>query len=137
MIPVLILAALLCVCHFLADYCKPFVKSDMLSAKRIGSPLEPIWVHAMMHFYLMVIAIGGFMFVYNPTNMDATGRAMVALFLQMLSHFGIDVLKGKMNVWFPKVSNPANPSHWVIFGLDQLLHHIVILVMVAIIFWRY
>lgn len=51
--------------------------------------------------------------------------------LQLFSHFLIDVWKGKMNVWVPSLTNPANVWMWIIFGLDQLFHQIIIILMAA------
>lgn len=113
------------VCHWLCDY-TPLSTKWMLDAKRIGTPLYPIFVHAFIHASFMLVTLSLF---------GASGLKLAILFLfQLFTHFVIDVLKGKMNVWFPIVSNPANKSHWVIFGLDQLLHSIVIVIMVYILF---
>jgi len=54
-------------------------------------------------------------------------------FFQLFTHFCIDVLKGKLNVWFPSLSNPANKGHWYVFGADQLAHQIVIILQTALI----
>ncbi len=48
----------------------------------------------------------------------------------ILCHAGNhDVLKGKCNVWFPSAANPANKLHWILFGFDQFLHAVVIILM--------
>ncbi len=52
----------------------------------------------------------------------------LALF-QLVTHFAIDVIKGRMNVWYPSLQNPANYFHWWVFGADQMLHVAVILFM--------
>lgn len=57
----------------------------------------------------------------------------LVVIIQVTSHFAIDVLKGKLNVWLPSVGSPANKSHWYIFGADQLAHQLVIVLMVYII----
>lgn len=112
------------ICHWIGDYTHAST-SWMLSAKRIGKPLLPIFVHALIHTLLMGIVIMAYtMDAYLTNNL---------MFIQLFSHFLIDVLKGKMNVWYPNVSQPQNKSHWYIFGLDQLLHQIVIIIMVFII----
>ena len=106
------------ICHWLADYTH-LSTAWMLDAKRLGTPLRPIFAHAAVHALLMSIASACFgfelPFIFN-------------LFaFQLVTHFAIDVWKGKMNVWFPTLQNPANKLHWYIFGFDQLLHALVII----------
>jgi len=114
------LLILFLVTHYIADYTH-LSTSWMLVAKRSGTPLYPIFIHAFIHTSLM-LAICSFFHLGN--------QILAELFLlQLLSHFTIDVLKGKMNIWFSKVANPANKVHWYIFGLDQLLHQLVIVLM--------
>lgn len=109
-------------CHFLADF--TWLSTDkMLKAKKHGTPLYPIFVHAYYHMtltalFMMVFSwffkMEGYVFIYSN------------LFL-LITHFIIDVWKGKMNVWFPKLEDPNNKLHWVVFGLDQYLHALVII----------
>ncbi len=40
------------ICHFLADYTH-LSTNWMLNAKRLGKPLHPILIHAMVHTLLM------------------------------------------------------------------------------------
>ena len=119
------LLILLNVCHFLADYTW-LSNSWMLNAKRFGKPLFPIIAHATVHAFLMWIVIR---WVFNT---DAN-TSFWLFWLQLSTHFGIDVLKGRMNEWFPPVKSPLNVIHWVVFGGDQLLHQVVIILMVSII----
>lgn len=109
------------ICHWLADYThlsRPF----MLNAKRFGEPLMPILYHACVHGLLMVVYLS---FFVNDV-------VMLKLFMfQVVTHFLIDVWKGKMNSWFPTLQSPANKWHWIVFGFDQLLHALVIIIMYA------
>jgi hypothetical protein len=50
-------------------------------------------------------------------------------FFQFLSHFLIDTWKGRMNVWFSSIQSPENKFHWYVFGFDQYLHALIIIVM--------
>ena len=92
----------------------------MLDAKRLGKPLLPIFAHAFIHASLMlvVLAIG-----FGVSSVDLA----ILFSLQLLSHFSIDVWKGRMNGWFPALQSPANKWHWIIFGFDQFLHAVVII----------
>ncbi len=56
-------------------------------------------------------------------------KIAIVFVLQLITHFGIDLLKGKMNYWFPKLQDPANKWHWIVFGFDQYLHSIVIILL--------
>ena len=107
------------ICHFLADYTH-LSTSWMLNAKRLGKPLFPILTHAMVHTLLMGIFLG----CLEISNI------ILLMGFQLITHFLIDVWKGRMNGWFPALQSPANKWHWVVFGFDQLLHAIVIIIMV-------
>lgn len=93
----------------------------MLAAKKFGKPLKPIFDHAAVHG-----TIAGLLVWVNTGDFI---KGVLALSIMTLSHFGIDVLKGKMNVWYPSLQNPANVFHWWVFGGDQTLH---ILILVAL-----
>ncbi len=107
-------------CHFLADYTH-LSTNYMLDAKRLGKPFLPILAHACVHgilmFFPLVITLGFTWFV------------PILVWFQIITHFFIDVLKGRMNGWFPSLQSPANKWHWVVFGADQFLHAIVIIIM--------
>lgn len=112
------LAAMLMVCHMIGDY-SHLSTDNMLAAKKNGYPLAPIAAHAAVHGALMAPFIG-----YCSSN--------VILFLSLIiieigTHYAIDVTKGWLNVLFPSLANPANRMHWHVFGIDQLLHTLVVL----------
>lgn len=114
---------LLNVCHWAGDY--THLSTDlMLQAKSKGSPIEPIIAHAVLHALLFFLLLNFFV----PFEI-----AGLCFFLQLFTHFGIDLLKGKLNVWYPSLSSPANRYHWWVFGADQFLHQVVIIVTVYII----
>ena len=111
-------------CHFIADFTW-LSTTWMLNAKSVGKPLLPIFAHAAVHALLMAIVL-------------AFGHLTFALWFnlvmfQLLSHFLIDLWKGRMNVWFPIVTSPANKWHWILFGFDQFLHAVVICIMYSIV----
>lgn len=112
---------LLFICHWLADYTH-LSTAWMLDAKRLGKPLYPIFTHAFIHASLMLVLLA---LVFG-----LSGLKLAALFgFQLITHFLIDVWKGRMNGWFPKLQSPANKWHWIVFGFDQLLHAVVIILM--------
>lgn len=118
-------------CHFLADYTH-LSTPWMLNAKRLGKPLFPIFWHALVHANLMWICLEIYGYYYLGTHPFRWEISVIdELFLfQLITHFIIDVWKGRMNGWFPSLQSPANKWHWIIFGLDQLFHAVVIIVMV-------
>jgi hypothetical protein len=107
------------ICHFLADYTH-LSTAWMLNAKRLGTPLFPIFMHAFVHMFIM----GAFLSVIGLKD-----ELYFLMPFQLITHFLIDVWKGKMNSWFPSLQSPANKWHWVVFGFDQLLHALVIILM--------
>ena len=107
------------ICHFLADYTH-LSTAWMLNAKRLGKPLYPIFTHAFIHASLMLVLLA-LVFGFS-------GLKLAALFgFQLITHFLIDVWKGRMNGWFPALQSPANKWHWIVFGFDQLLHALAII----------
>lgn len=106
------------ICHFLGDYTH-LSMPYMLKAKATGSPWLPIFHHSWIHAVLMC---GATCIITPDKNMwcFVTG-------IQLLSHFIIDTLKGKCNVWFPHLKDISKYPHWYVFGLDQFAHQLVII----------
>lgn len=130
--PQLILLLSLFFCHFLADFTH-LSTNWMLNAKRFGSPLLPILAHAFVHAALMATTLEIYchctIYGYETKLFELT-RVDKLFFLQLVTHFLIDFWKGRMNFWFPTLTDPSNKWHWVLFGFDQFLHGVVILLMV-------
>ena len=116
-----ILLLVLFFCHFLADYTH-LSTAWMLNAKRLGTPLFPILAHAGVHALLMGVAM-----IVLGYNFDVVYKLVL---FQLITHFAIDVWKGRMNGWFTFLQSPANKGHWIVFGIDQYFHAIVIILMV-------
>ncbi len=114
------LLILLNFCHLLGDF-SPLSTAWMLNAKRFGKPLFPIFVHAAVHASLMLSVL----FFFTELK-----YALLLAGFQLITHFIIDVWKGRMNGWFPVFSDMNNKAYWFLFGFDQLLHQMVILTMV-------
>lgn len=105
--------------HWVADF-TPLSTAWMQRAKRNGKPMFPILAHAAVHATFMGIALyvlHGSVFLWQ-----------LVLF-QLVTHFLIDLFKGRLNVCFPRWQNPSNASYWMVFGADQCLHQFVIIVM--------
>ncbi|HMT01948.1 MAG TPA: DUF3307 domain-containing protein [Burkholderiales bacterium] len=107
-------------CHFLADF-TPLSTQKMLNAKALGTPLMPIWEHASVHSSLMMIPL----YIFTKD----IWFTFYLMGFQALTHFMIDVWKGKMNLRFPICRDNTNKAHWILFGFDQFLHAVVIIIM--------
>lgn len=116
------LILLLLVCHWMGDF-SPLSTPWMLHAKSTGKPLLPILVHASIHGLLMCTAL-----LFFTSFPFALGLGA----FQAASHFLIDVGKGKLNVGFPTLANPNHKNYWMVFGLDQLLHQFIIVLMACL-----
>jgi hypothetical protein len=106
-------------CHFLGDFVLFTGNDRLLAAKSRGTPTGPILDHATIHGLLVMVTLMMF-------GVDTKISAILGIY-QLVAHFGIDVLKGRTNVWFPSCSSPMNKSHWALFGFDQFLHVVVII----------
>lgn len=106
-------------CHFLADF-TPLSTPWMLRAKLHGTPLFPILAHASVHATLMGIVLLTF----------GCQNALELICFQLLSHFLIDVAKGRASAQFPSLKSNATPGYWAVMGIDQFFHATVILLMV-------
>jgi len=101
----------LLISHFLFDYGRA---PKMIEAKSKGTPLFPIFQHALLHTIgvFIVLAING---VFFP-------KILILSLFQLLTHFIIDVSKGKLESRYPNLKNSNSPLHWHLFQLDQFLH---------------
>lgn len=115
----LVLLGILFFCHYLGDY-SHLTRPWMLKAKASGSPILPIFAHALVHTVLMGLVLFGY---FSPD------KYVGPLLLQLISHTLIDIFKGKLNR-FEVIKSHISVWHWYIFGFDQYLHHFVILIMV-------
>lgn len=105
-------------CHFLADY-TPLTTSWMLQAKKFGKPLFPIFIHALVHSVLMglfLLCIG-------------INYIFPLMAIQLTTHLFIDVMKGRLSGWFPALLQTENKWFWIVFGADQFMHALVIILM--------
>lgn len=72
-----------------------------------------------------VILIGLFLLFFTNWEM-----VLVLYAFQAISHTIIDVLKGKINFYFPQTREISDVKFWVVFGFDQFLHASIIILMV-------
>lgn len=111
------LLTLLFLCHLVGDFC--LTSPWMLRAKSTGWPPLPILTHALVHAVLM----GGALMICSVP----VGQAFLLAGVEMGSHFLIDTLKGLANSRFPSLGEYKSQISWMVFGLDQFCHTLVIL----------
>ena len=115
-----VLLILLLVCHFLADYC--LTTPQMIKAKASGKKLQHVFLHSCVHAILMGLAFVAF---------SIPLKTVLQLFaFEFFTHFIIDYLKGLVGRLFPAYADNRQKPFWVLYGLDQLRHLLVIVAMV-------
>jgi hypothetical protein len=112
----LILLIALLVCHYLADFC--LTLPIMIRAKANGKQLWPIVLHSMVHAVLM-----GLCLLLFGVSVLTTLYLIVA---EALSHFIIDLSKARLSTHVPRLAEATGKPYWMLYGLDQLLHQLVV-----------
>ena len=108
----------LLVCHYLADFC--LTMPMMIRAKADGRNLWPIALHAAIHAVLMGLCL----LVYGI----GWQLLLVLIVTEWGSHFVIDVSKAQISIRFPYWSDNQHKPYWMLYGFDQLLHQMVVIV---------
>jgi hypothetical protein len=90
----------------------------MLKAKADGRNVWPILHHAAIHATLCAIVMA---FAAGPIV------AFKAFVVQCLTHWAIDITKGRINAMGGDIANPTKYSFWMLFGADQFAHTVVLL----------
>lgn len=109
---------LLLFCHYLADFCLTW--PDLIQAKANARHLWPILLHASVHAVLMGLCL--LMFGVGIGKM-----AWLVLF-EWATHFAIDTAKARLSAVNPLLADLKHKPYWMLFGLDQLLHQVVVIV---------
>ena len=106
------------ICHYLADFC--FTSPAMIKAKADGRNPWLILLHAGIHAGL----IGLCLLVWG---VSWKLLLMLAL-IELVSHFLIDTFKGYLTARYSFFANMQKKPYWMLYGLDQLLHLLVIVI---------
>ena len=114
----LFLILFLLLCHYLADFC--LTSPAMIQAKADGRNPWPILLHAGIHAGLVSICL---LFWQTPW------KTLLLVLLELVSHFLIDTAKGRLTARFPALADMQQKPYWMLYGLDQLLH-LMVLVMI-------
>ena len=117
----LLLSALL-LCHYLGDFC--LTNKSMIRAKGNGKEYFPILLHAGVHAILMTMVLG----IYGVSLYGC----VAAFLIELVSHFLIDTCKSKLSVKFEVLKDNKRKPYWMLYGFDQLLHILVVIVLTAV-----
>lgn len=118
----LFLILFLLLCHYLADFC--LTSPAMIRAKADGRNPWPILLHAGIHAGLVSICL---LFWQTPWK-----TLLLLVLLELVSHFLIDTAKGRLTARFPALADMQRKPYWMLYGLDQLLH-----LMVLVLIWYF
>jgi len=110
------LLLILLACHYLADFC--LTTPSMIKAKADGRNVWPILLHAGIHAVLMGLCL----LIWGV----AWEMLLLLMLAELVSHFLIDTAKGRLTARFPKLADMQQKPYWMLYGLDQLLHLLVI-----------
>ena len=112
----IILLILLLLCHYLADFC--LTLPVMIRAKADGRGVGGIMLHAAVHAVIIGVCL-----LLCGIRIDLLLLLMV---IELVSHFIIDTAKGRASVRWPVLSDASKKPYWMLYGFDQLLHQLVI-----------
>ena len=118
----MLLLITLFICHYLADFC--LTSPAMIQAKADGRNPWPILLHAGIHAGLVSICL---LFWQTPWK-----TLLLLVLLELVSHFLIDTAKGRLTARFPALADMQQKPYWMLYGLDQLLH-----LMVLVLIWYF
>ena len=90
----------------------------MIRAKANGKQLWPIVLHSMVHAVLMGLCL----LLFGVSVLTAL-YLMVA---EAMSHFIIDLSKARLSTHVPRLADATGKPYWMLYGLDQLLHQLVV-----------
>lgn len=90
----------------------------MIRAMADGRNPWPIVLHAAIHAVLMGLCI-----LLWATSWKT---ALLAMAVEWGTHFLIDLTKARLSARFPRLADQQQKPYWMLYGLDQLLHQLVI-----------
>ena len=109
-------------CHYLADFC--LTTNRMIRAKADASSHLPIVEHAAVHALLMALMLLAF-------GVPA-GGCLMGFCIQLVSHYIIDAAKALLSRHFMVLRDASQKPYWMVYGLDQLLHVLVVVAMTVL-----
>ena len=114
--------------HLIADYYLQFPYMYENKGKENGWIL-PLTNHALIHTIGTMLIAGGYLILYNETrpNIDINIFIISLALFDFLSHFITDRWKAT------RKTNPSESWFWRSLGIDQMIHHIVGIIIIYII----
>ena len=117
MMNAVLLLIVLLACHYMADFC--FTSPSMIRAKADGRNPWPILLHAGVHAGLMGLCL----LVWGVS----WKLLLILALVEFVSHFLIDTTKGRLTAHFCILGDMQKKPYWMLYGFDQLLHLLVIM----------
>ncbi len=111
--------------HFLGDFTHLSTKR-MLVAKEAGRPLTAILAHATVHAALVLLAVA--VVTGPPWSLILTAAG-----IELGTHFAVDAARARLGARLSEWRDPSRRVHWYVFGIDQLLHGLVLLWIVVLV----
>lgn len=118
----LVMLVFMLICHYLADFV--LTTDKMIEAKSDGRQLGPIMMHASVHAVLMSCVV--------LLMLNGWECALAVFAIEAVTHFLIDTAKGRLTAHYPLLSDMHGKPYWMLFGFDQLLHLMVIVVICSV-----
>lgn len=106
--------------HWLFDF-TPLSTKTMNEAKNMGNPIFPIFLHACLHGTGIFILL-----IFTQSDMN---KAWLSAFFILITHFLIDLLKGKICYFNQEYLDYDNARYWMLLGFDQFLHSFCLILM--------
>ena len=113
-----VLLIFLLVCHYLADFC--LTSPVMIRAKADGRNVWPILLHASVHAFL----IGLCLLLWGIS----WKLVLLMMLAELVTHFLIDTGKGRLTTRYPTLADQQRKPYWMLYGFDQFLHLLVIVI---------
>ena len=106
------------------DYSKRLLEDKQTLRYKSGM----IAIHAFAYTVCIFVAVSAYIGLYHY-NLDSEIFFLCA-FIICLSHYVIDTTKTMINLTIDL--EPSKSGYWIIFGIDQLLHYVIILIIAKI-----
>ena len=108
--------------HFLGDF-SPLSTRKMNRAKVSGNHISQIMLHALVHATLVGLVCFIFRLEYK--------EILLLFAFQFITHFLIDLTKAKLTISFKVFQDSTTKPFWILFGFDQYLHAVVMILIWA------
>lgn len=104
--------------HFLGDF-SILANARIIESKATGGPVLTIALHAAIHGLLTAPVL--FAFSGSPN------ASLVATSGIVVTHFAIDLVRSRLGLRFPALTDVTRKPYWTALGFDQFLHGLILI----------